>query len=141
MVTTLMEVEALGRRIRADQHKPSLSAEPLGDRCSGFFVVVAAHGQDGADVPGGVERLDGRLLTVDIFGIDKDVGLGLFLADGMDLGNELIELGVLVSGGISQLDESFEMLHYIGDLGHLVTAPADLPLDLGQLLNEVFGLQ
>src|SRR4051812_25747801 len=118
MVAALVEVQTFGGGVGADKNEVFLFAKAVGDIGAGFFVVLTAHGEDRA-YGGSLQGCDQRGLAVGVFGVDEDARARLLGADGLHLGDDSGQFGVLGDGGFCNADEFVERIGHVGEAANV----------------------
>ncbi len=104
----LVQVQALGQRVGADQDDVVLGREAFGCAGSFRFGVGAGDGQDGAaDIRQGG---GGGTLAVGVFRIDEDIGAGMFQPDQADFPLQGVQFGVVRDRGLTGSDQVCQRL-------------------------------
>jgi hypothetical protein len=114
VMAALMQVEAFGRRIGADQHQAILATEAISDLNSDAVRVIAAHGQDRTHI-GILKGLDQGLLAIGIFGVDDDIRPRITPADVGNFHGQLLEFRVL---SLRRISKCHQLIECMDDSGH-----------------------
>ena len=88
----LVQVQALGQRVGADQDDPVFLRAPFGRPRSRTFRIGATDCQNAADLR---QRFHRHALTVGIFRIDEDIGVGVAQPDQPDFQHQRREFRVV----------------------------------------------
>ena len=111
METSLLQVQAFGERVGADQDDAVLFGTALRDPCALGFGIDAADCQHLAiDRMRTPQRLERRQLAVGVFRVDQDIGVRILAADYADLINQRGKFGIKRFRCHAKADQRIERL-------------------------------
>jgi hypothetical protein len=111
MVAALVQVEALGRRVGADENQVVVLEESPLDPGARRLRIFASHGQNVTQA-GRLDCPHRCVLAISIFGEHQDVGVRLPLPDATEFSHELVQLGVLLHGSLGEVHQLVQGLDH-----------------------------
>ena len=140
VMTALVQIEPLSRRVGTHQHQPIGAAKALRHFAACRRPILAAHQQHRAAARLH-DRTGNRLLAIGVLGVDQHICRWLSGANGLHLRHQLVKLRIGNKRRRRQIDQRLKLLDHTGLLRLTTRTGAHLTVKRHQLLRQILRLQ